>query len=175
MNPLKCTFGVTSRKFLGFIVWYRGIEVDQSKIDIIQRTLEPKNLRELQSLQGHLAYIQHFISNLAGRCQPFSQLMRKDATFEWDKACKNAFESIKRYLLNSPVSGVPMPGKPLALHIVAQEQSLGAFLAQKNEEEKEKALYYLSQKLTRVELRYSPIEKMCLTLFFSIQKLRYCM
>ena len=106
--------------------------------------LKPKNLRELQSLQGHLAYIQHFISNLAGRCQPFSQLMRTDATFEWDKACKNAFESIKRYLLNSPVSGVPMPGKPLALHIVAQEQSLGAFLAQKNEEEKEKALYYLS-------------------------------
>ncbi|KAM1935127.1 hypothetical protein ACFX15_019227 [Malus domestica] len=29
MNPLKCAFGVTSRKFLGFIVKYRGIEVDQ--------------------------------------------------------------------------------------------------------------------------------------------------
>ncbi|KAM2968357.1 hypothetical protein FF1_028512 [Malus domestica] len=29
MNPLKCAFGVTSRKFLGFIVKHRGIEVDQ--------------------------------------------------------------------------------------------------------------------------------------------------
>ena len=37
-----------------------------------------------------------------------------------------------------------MLGKPLVLYIVAQEQSLGAFLAQKNEEKKEKALYYLS-------------------------------
>ena len=100
--------------------------MDQSKIDAIQRMPEPKNLRELRSLQGHLAYIRHFISNLAGRCQPFSQLMRKDATFEWDKACRNAFESIKRYLLNSPVLGVPMPGKPLVLYIAAQEQSLGA-------------------------------------------------
>ena len=61
MNPLKCAFGVTSGKFLGFIIRYRGIEVDQSKIDAIQKMLEPKNLRELRSLQGHLAYIQRFI------------------------------------------------------------------------------------------------------------------
>ncbi|KAM1815098.1 hypothetical protein ACFX11_028685 [Malus domestica] len=29
MNPLKCAFGVTSGKFLGFVVKHRGIEVDQ--------------------------------------------------------------------------------------------------------------------------------------------------
>ena len=68
-----------------------------------------------------------------------------------------------------------MPGKPLVLYIAAQEQSLGALLAQKNEEEKEKTLYYLSRKLTVVELRYSSIEKMCLALFFSIQKVRHYM
>uniref|UniRef100_A0A2N9ERQ0 Uncharacterized protein n=1 Tax=Fagus sylvatica TaxID=28930 RepID=A0A2N9ERQ0_FAGSY len=122
MNPLKCAFGVTSGKFLGFIIRHRGIEVDQSKIDAIQRMPEPKNLRELRSLQG-----------------------------------------------------VPIPGKPLILYIAAQEQSLGALLAQKNEVEKEKALYYLSRKLTGAELRYSPIEKMCLALFFSIHKLRHYM
>ena len=53
--------------------------------------------------------------------------------------------SIKRYLLNPPVLGVPIPGKPLVLYITAQEQLLRALLAQKNEEEKEKAFYYLSQ------------------------------
>ena len=35
MNPLKCAFGVTSGKFLGFIVRHRDIEVDQSKIAAI--------------------------------------------------------------------------------------------------------------------------------------------
>jgi len=29
MNPLKCAFGVTSGKFLGFVVHHRGIEIDQ--------------------------------------------------------------------------------------------------------------------------------------------------
>ncbi|GAA0165362.1 hypothetical protein LIER_20790 [Lithospermum erythrorhizon] len=28
MNPLKCAFGVSSRKFLGFIVRRRGIEIE---------------------------------------------------------------------------------------------------------------------------------------------------
>ena len=133
MNPLKYAFGITYGRFLGFIVRHRGIEVDQSKINAIQRMPEPKNLRELQSLQGHLAYIRRFISSLAGWCQPFSRLMRKDATFEWNEACRNAFESIKRYLLNPPILGVPTPGKPLLLYIAAQEQSLRALLAQKNE------------------------------------------
>ena len=44
MNPLKCAFGITSGNFLGFIVRHRGIEVNQSKIDAIQRMPEPKNL-----------------------------------------------------------------------------------------------------------------------------------
>ena len=50
MNPLKCAFGVLSGKFLGFIVRYRGIEIDQSKIDAIMKIPEPRNLHELKSL-----------------------------------------------------------------------------------------------------------------------------
>ncbi|KAM1004105.1 hypothetical protein ACFX2C_004340 [Malus domestica] len=72
MNPLKCAFGVTSGKFLGFIVKHRVIEVDQSKIKAIQSMPEPRNMHELKSLQRRLAFIRRFISNLAGRCQPFS-------------------------------------------------------------------------------------------------------
>ena len=58
MNPLKCTFSVTSGKFLGFIVRHRGIEIDQSNIEANQKMPEPKNLRELRGLQGRLAYIR---------------------------------------------------------------------------------------------------------------------
>ena len=135
----------------------------------------PKNLHELRSLQGRLAYIRRFISNLAGRCQPFQRLMRKDTVFEWDQACQNAFDSIKKYLLNPLVLSASTAGKPLILYIVAQERSIGALLAQEKERGKERALYYLSRTLTGAELNYSPIEKMCLALFFAIDKLRHYM
>ncbi|KAM0989191.1 hypothetical protein COP1_013113 [Malus domestica] len=101
--------------------------------------------------------------------------MKKDASFIWDDACHNSFKSIKRYLANPPVLGALVPGKPLILYIVAQEGSIGAFLAQENEDQKEIALYYLSRTLTSAELNYSPIEKMCLALVFVVQKLRHYM
>ncbi|KAL0350076.1 UNVERIFIED_CONTAM: hypothetical protein Sradi_4156800 [Sesamum radiatum] len=48
MNSSKCAFGVTSRKFLGFIVLQRGIEIEQAKIDAILRMPKPRNIHELK-------------------------------------------------------------------------------------------------------------------------------
>ena len=48
-------------------------------------------------------------------------------------------------------------------------------MAQENEKGKERAFYYLSQTLNGAELNYSPIEKMCLALFFAIDKLEHNM
>ncbi|KAG9458886.1 hypothetical protein H6P81_003394 [Aristolochia fimbriata] len=103
MNPLKCAFGVSSGKFLGFVVRHRGIEIDQTKIDAIQQMPEPKTLSELKSLQGHLAYIQRFISNLAGRCQPFSHLMKKDTPFEWGRILPTGIPKHQNYPMKPPV------------------------------------------------------------------------
>ena len=124
MNPLKCAFGIISAKFLGFVVKHRGIEVDQLKIKAIQSMPKPRNLHKLKSLQGWLAFIRRFISNLVGRYQPFSRFMKKDASFIQDDTYHNAFGSIKRYLASPPVLGAPMPGKPFIVYIATQEGSI---------------------------------------------------
>ena len=84
MNLLKCAFRVSVGKFLGFIVQHQGIEIDQSKIDVILKMPESRNMHKLKSLQVKLAYILQFISNLAGICQSFRRLMKKDVPFIWD-------------------------------------------------------------------------------------------
>ena len=65
----------------------------------------------------------------------------------------------------------PIIGKSLILYVVALERSLGALLAQNNEEGKENALYYLSRTLVGAKHNYSPLEKVCLALIFVVQKL----
>jgi hypothetical protein len=37
MNPLKCVFGVSAGKFLGFIIHEYGIEIDPTKIGSINK------------------------------------------------------------------------------------------------------------------------------------------
>ena len=67
----------------------------------------------------------------------------------------------------------PIAVKPLILYTTALEGSLGALLAQENEEGKENALYYLSRMLVGAENRYTPIGKHCLSLVFAVKKPRH--
>ena len=89
MNPTKSFLGVTIGKFLGFVVTSKGIHLDPEKVRAIQEIQPLRNLRELRGLQGWLAYIWRFISNLSGRCQPFTKLMKKGVSFIWNNACQN--------------------------------------------------------------------------------------
>ncbi|KAL0411290.1 UNVERIFIED_CONTAM: Enzymatic polyprotein [Sesamum latifolium] len=140
-------------------VFEPGIKIEQAKIDAILRMPKPQNIHDLKSLQGKLAYLRRFIPNLAGRCQPFSRLMKKDVPFKWDEAYDKAFKSIKSYLMKPPVLVAPIHGRPLILYVAAQERSVGILLAHKNDERKENALYYLSRTMIPNELKYSPIQK----------------
>ncbi|XP_077241406.1 uncharacterized protein LOC143881940 [Tasmannia lanceolata] len=52
LNPTKCTFGVSSGKFLGFMVSRRGIEANPEKIKAVVELTPPKTIREVQWLTG---------------------------------------------------------------------------------------------------------------------------
>lgn len=43
LNPAKCAFGVSSGKFLGFMVTQRGIKVSPDQIKAVANTLAPTN------------------------------------------------------------------------------------------------------------------------------------
>ena len=115
----------------------------------------PKNLKELRGLQGRLAYIRRFIANLSGRCQPFTRLMKKGVSFVWDKTCLEAFEDIKIYLTKPPILVASTLGKPFLFYMKAMDRSLGALLAQKNDDGHEQAIYYLSRTLIGVAITQS--------------------
>ena len=112
MDPTKIFLGVSSGKFLGFIITSKGIHLDPGKVKSIQDIQPPKNLKELRGLQRRLAYICRFIVNMYGRCQSFTRLINKGVSFSWDDACQKAFEDIKAYLNKPPVLASPVAGKP---------------------------------------------------------------
>ncbi|XP_020266130.1 uncharacterized protein LOC109841582 [Asparagus officinalis] len=143
------------------------------KVKAIQELPPPRNLKELRGLQGRLAYIRRFISNLSRKCQSFSKLMKKGVSFMWDDACQKAFEEIKQYLSNPSILIAPKSDKPFLIYIRATDHVLAALLAQDDENGHEQAVYYLSWTLSGAEPRYPLIEKECLALVFTVQMMRY--
>ena len=170
LNPQKWTFGVISRKLLGFLVSYRGIEVDPSKIKAILEMPLAKSENETRGFWGQLQYNNRFIVKLTSTCEPIFKLLRKNEPHEWNDECQKAFELIKEYLLHPPILVPPMHGKPLLLYLSIIEYAVGSMLAQENDDKNERAVYYLSKRFHDYETRYTPIEKSCFDLVWTIQK-----
>ena len=101
LNPEKCAFGVTAGKFLGFMVSQRGIEANPNKIQAIIEMAPPRNVKEVQSLNGKIAALNRFVTRATDKCLPFFRKLNK--SFEWTAECQRAFEELKAYL-SSPHS-----------------------------------------------------------------------
>jgi len=174
MNPNKCAFSVSAGQFLGFMVHQRGIEISRRSIDAINKVVAPTDKTELQSLIGKINFITRFISNLSGKIQAFSPLLKlkADQEFVWGREQQLALDQTKSYLMNPPVLVPPQRGKPFRLYLSTDDTIISLALIQEFEG-KERVIYYLSRRLVDAETRYSAIEKLCLCLYFSCTKLRH--
>uniref|UniRef100_A0A2N9F125 Integrase catalytic domain-containing protein n=1 Tax=Fagus sylvatica TaxID=28930 RepID=A0A2N9F125_FAGSY len=108
LNPAKCVFGVSSGKFLGFMVSQRGIEANPDKIKAILDMSPPKTVKEVQSLTGKAAALNRFVSRSTDKCLPFFRTLRK--AFQWTEECQKAFEELKAYLSSPPLLS-PFPDR----------------------------------------------------------------
>ncbi|KAK1388756.1 hypothetical protein POM88_016934 [Heracleum sosnowskyi] len=85
LNPQKCVFGVESWKFLGFIVNHRGIEANPEKIKALLEMKSPTSVKQVQSLCGRIAALNHFVSKSSDRCEFFKAIRGVCVEVERDK------------------------------------------------------------------------------------------
>ena len=130
LNPKKCTFEVTFRKLLGYMISEKGIKADPDKIRAILDMSPLQTETEIWGFLGRLQYISRFIVRLTDTCEPIFRLLRKKQPKVWDHQCQQAFEHIREYLLSPPVLVPPMSGRPLLLYFSSSDIALGCMLAQ---------------------------------------------
>ena len=68
LNASKCSFGVSSGKFLGYMIMHRGIEVNPDQISFINDLHTSWNPKEVQKLTGMTATLNRFIARSTDRC-----------------------------------------------------------------------------------------------------------
>ena len=117
LNVSKCSFGVGSGKFLGYMATHRGIEVNPDQIKAINNLRSPRNPKEVQKLTGMAAALNRFISRSADMCKPFFLLINKWKGFEWTEECATAFQQLKDYLARPPIMFSLEPDEVLFAYI----------------------------------------------------------
>ena len=133
---------------------------------------EPKTVRDVQSLVGKIAALGRFISKMSDRCKPFFQCIKQSASLEWGEEQSQAFGDLKEYLSTSPVLFASEDGEELFLYLAISEVAVSGVLV-REENKKQKLVFYTSMMLLNAETRYSDLEKMVLALVTAKKKLRH--
>ncbi|XP_014522940.1 uncharacterized protein LOC106779360 [Vigna radiata var. radiata] len=170
LNPAKCTFGVNTGRFLGFMLTDRGIEANPDKCKAILEMRSPNSLKEIQCLVGRLTSLSRFIPKLAEKIKPILKLMRKNTPEGWNEECEEAFKGVKEILTVPHVMGRPDLGHALHIFLAVTDTAISAALIQ--EEPQFKLVYFVSRSLKETEVRYQKLEKVALSLLYVARRLR---
>ena len=100
LNLTKCSFGVTSGKFLGYMVTHRGIEASPDQVKAILELRSPTYVKGVQRLTGRIAGLNRFIPRSSNKCRMFFDVLRKNKKFTWTKRHEEAFVELKKYFAN---------------------------------------------------------------------------
>ena len=128
LNASKCSFGVRSDKFLGYMVSHQGIEVNPNQIKAIKSLQPPRNPKEVQKLTRMTTALNRFISRLADKCRPFFLLMNKWKGFEWIEECALAFQQLKEYISHPSIMSSPEMDEVLFVYITVAPYAVSLVL-----------------------------------------------
>lgn len=171
LNREKCKFCVPELKYLGYVVNASGLMVDPEKVSAILQIPTPKNVRDVRRIVGLASWYRRFIPSFSTMIAPMTALLQKNARFVWCGKCEEALDAVKNHLTSAPILACPNFNLPFIVQTDASDYGLGAVLTQVQDGE-ERVICYLSRSLTKLERRYSVIEKECLAILVALEKLR---
>ncbi|GJY54608.1 putative nucleotidyltransferase, ribonuclease H [Tanacetum coccineum] len=169
LNWEKCHFMVHEGIVLGYKNFSSGIEVDKAKIDVIAKLPYPTNVKGIRSFLGHAGFYRRFIKDFYIISKPMTQLLLKDAKFNFFDDCKKAFNILKEKLTTAPIIISPYWNMPFELMCDASDFAVGAILGQRIDGTI-KPIYYASKTLNNAQEHYTTTEKELLAVVFVFDK-----
>ena len=165
LNPLKCAFGVSVGRFLGFMVTQRGIKTNPAQLKAILQSSAPSSKKGIYQLTSRLAALGRFISRFTNLLKPFFTTLRGANRAEWNEECDWAFVAIKQYLTEPPILVSLEDGDTLYLYLAASDIAVSAALFKECGDAKLRPVFFVSKSLTDVETRYTHLERAALALW----------
>ncbi|GJS73937.1 putative nucleotidyltransferase, ribonuclease H [Tanacetum coccineum] len=128
LNWEKYHFMVKEGIVLSHKVSGSGIEVDKAKIEAISKLLYPTNVKAIRSFLGHAGFYRRFIKDFSQIVRLMTQLLVKDAPFNFFKECIQAFDTLKHELTQAPVIIKPDWSLPFEIMCDASDYIVGTIL-----------------------------------------------
>lgn len=168
VNLAKCEFARATVTYLGRVVGQGKVRPVDAKVRAILQYPPLTTKKELMRFLGLVGYYRSFCPNFSTVVSPLTNLLKRDARFDWSTACQSAFNNVKALLCAEPVLAAPNMNDSFKIHVDASHVGAGAVLLQE-EDGLDKPVCYFSKKFNSYQLNYSTIEKETLALILARQ------
>nr|GEW94909.1 DNA-directed DNA polymerase [Tanacetum cinerariifolium] len=111
---------------IGHKISKKGIEVDKAKVNVIAKLPHPTTVKGIQSFLGHAGFYRRFIQDFSKIARPMTRLLEKDTLFFFFNECIEAFQTLKRKLIEAPILVAPDWDLPFELMCDASDFAIGA-------------------------------------------------
>ena len=149
----------------------KGLEVDQAKVEVIEKLPPPVNIKGIRSFLGHAGFYRRFIKDFSKITKPLCQLLQHDVPFVFSQECLESFNLLKEALISAPIVKTPDWSKPFELMCDASDFAIGAVLGQWHIKVFH-TIYYASKTLIEAQINYTTTEKELLVVVFAFDKFR---
>ncbi|GJZ83775.1 reverse transcriptase domain-containing protein [Tanacetum coccineum] len=129
LNWEKCHFMVKEGIVLGHKISKSGLEVDRAKVEVIAKLPYPTTVKGVRSFLGHAGFYRRFIQDFSKIARPMTHLLEKETPFVFSDECKQAFNDLRKKLIESPILVVPNWDYDFEIMCDASDFALGAVLA----------------------------------------------
>jgi hypothetical protein len=126
----KCEFWVNEVTFLGHVISLEGITVDPGKVRDVLDWKPPTSVTQVHSFLGLAGYYRWFILNFSKILKSITELLKKGNKYGWSQDYDEAFKTLKKLLMTSPVLAQPGIAKSFDVYCDASGTSLGCVLMQ---------------------------------------------
>ena len=163
----KCEFNQQEIKYLGHIINAEGRRPDPSKVEVVQRWPQPKNVHEIRSFLGLTNFFRKYMRGYAKIATPLHNLTKKDVPYVWTENCEKAFQELKENLMSAPILALPDSKKLYTVISDACNVSGGAILMQGD-----KVVAYWGKKWANAEIKFSVGEQELLAVVDALKEWR---
>jgi len=130
VKPSKCELFKTSIKFLGHLVSADGIDPLPGKTETIRNWPAPHCIRDVRAFVGLASYNRKFVRGFATIAEPLTRLTRKMARFDWTEEAQQAFDALKKALIDATSLAFPQPHVPCTCDTDASDVGIGGAISQ---------------------------------------------
>ncbi|GJZ47496.1 reverse transcriptase domain-containing protein [Tanacetum coccineum] len=169
LNWEKCHFMVKEGIIRGHNVSGSGIEVDKAKIEAISKLPYPTNVKVIRSFLGHVGFYRRFIKDFSQIARLMTQLLVKDAPFNFSRECIQAFDTLKRKVMQVPIMIKQDWSLPFEIMCDASDYAVGEVLGQRIDKHF-KPIHYASKTINKAQENYTTTEKEILAVVFTFDK-----